>query len=92
MALWSKEYFAFNPFELISEHPKEMRVSKDNIRWVNNVLIVYYNTDKKMFIDEYSGIWGYATAPEPPEITITAKEAIEELRKTERYRNLTNIK
>ena len=84
-----------DPFELISEYPKEMLVSAlfgDLIPSKNHDkrLIVHYNSKlNHQYIDENGNRWKFAKdiEPEPPTIEITMSEAIEELKKSEKYKN-----
>ncbi len=77
-----------NPFDLISEYPKEMEVSHNRFKDTERRWIVSYG--KRDFLDENGIFWKFAKdiEPEPPTIEITMSEAIEELKNpTDKYKN-----
>ncbi len=75
-----------NPFDLISEYPKEMMVSDHSIEWEKK-LIVYSDSDNEAegFLDSTGEWWLFAKdiGPEPDTIELTMEVILERLSKHE---------
>ena len=78
--------FLSNPFDLISEYPKEMMVSDDTIRFYKKLIVWEDKEDKRLpYLDDDGKYWSYAKdiEPGPPTIELTMEEILEKVSKIE---------